>query len=199
MRKSNRKTISLTAVALVLSVFTSVAFHIPFFRLVLERIEGGLNGVLITGGLAVIMLALNFFFYCLLLYSGRFIGKCIVAFSFIADAVSLYFINTYEVLITDKMMGNVFNTQYSEASGFFSISAILYIVLLGILPCIYVFTRKSHRFYISDYLRRTWFCWLCFIITFLNLCLRRSIVYNRQSFWSRTGSKPVHICRCGHR
>ena len=154
MRKSNRKTISPTAVALVLSIFTSVAFHIPFFKLVLERIEGGLNGILITGGLAVIMLALNFFFYCLLLYCGRFIGKCIVAFSFIADAVSLYFINTYEVLITDKMMGNVFNTQYSEASGFFSISAILYILLLGILPCIYVFTRRIDYGSFKGFLRK---------------------------------------------
>ena len=57
----NKRTI--TAVSLILSIFTSVAFHIPFFRLVLERIEGGLNGILITGGLAVIMVALNFSFY----------------------------------------------------------------------------------------------------------------------------------------
>ena len=63
MMKSDRKKTSLTAISMILSIFTSVAFHIPFFRLVLERIEGGLNGILITGGLAVIMVALNFFFY----------------------------------------------------------------------------------------------------------------------------------------
>lgn len=153
MKKTKRKTISLATVSLILSIFTSVTFHIPFFKLVLERIEGGFNGILITGGLAIIMLALNYFFYYLLLYSGRFIGKCIVAFSFIADAVSLYFINTYEVLITDKMMGNVFNTQYSEASGFFSLSAILYILLLGILPCIYIFTRKINYGTFKGFLR----------------------------------------------
>ena len=153
--KSDRKKTSLTAISMILSIFTSVAFHIPFFRLVLERIEGGLNGILITGGLAVIMVALNFFFYCLLLYSGRFIGKCILASSFIADAISLYFINTYEVLITDKMMGNVFNTQYSEASGFFSFSALVYVVLLGILPCIYLFSRKIDYGSFKGFLRNT--------------------------------------------
>ena len=149
----NKRTI--TAVSLILSIFTSVAFHIPFFRLVLERIEGGLNGILITGGLAVIMVALNFFFYYLLLYCGRFVGRCIVAFSFIADAISLYFINTYEVLITDKMMGNVFNTQYSEASGFFSMAAILYVIFLGILPCIYLFARKIDYGSFKAFLSRT--------------------------------------------
>lgn len=119
----NEKT-DLTRISSVLSLFTLVAFHWPFFRLVLGNIEGGFNGVLITGGLGVLMFALNFLVYYLVLFLGRFAGKCILAFTFIGNAISLYFINTYQVLITDKMMGNVFNTRYSEASGFFSWSAV---------------------------------------------------------------------------
>ena len=108
-----------------------MAFHWPFFRLVLGNIEGGFNGVLITGGLGVLMFALNFLVYYLVLFLGRFVGKCILAFTFIGNAISLYFINTYQVLITDKMMGNVFNTRYSEASGSFSWSAVWYLLFLG--------------------------------------------------------------------
>lgn len=138
----------------VLSIFTLIAFHIPFFRLVLERTEGGFNGALIIGSLAILMLALNYFFYYLVLWPGRFIGRCILAFTFIGNAISLYFINSYEVLITDKMMGNVFNTQFSEASGFFSLSAVLYVLFLGILPCIYIFAVKidfgSFRRYLAN-------------------------------------------------
>ena len=134
--------IKLTTMCVVLSVFTVLAYHFPFFSLVLKNTEGGLNGTLIFAGLAVLMLALDFFFYYLILYVGRFVGKCILAFTFIADAITLYFINSYEVLITDKMMGNVFNTQFSEASGFFSLSAVLYVVFLGVLPCIYIFAQK---------------------------------------------------------
>ena len=134
--------IKLTTMCVILSVFTVIAYHFPFFSLVVENTERGLNGTLITAGLAVLMLALDFFFYYLVLYSGRFVGKCILGFTFIADAITLYFINSYEVLITDKMMGNVFNTQFSEASGFFSFSFILYLVFLGIVPCIYVFAQK---------------------------------------------------------
>lgn len=134
--------IKLTTMCVVLSVFTVLAYHFPFFSLVLKNTEGGLNGTLIFAGLAVLMLALDFFFYYLILYAGRFVGKCILAFTFIADAITLYFINSYEVLITDKMMGNVFNTQFSEASGFFSLSAVMYVVFLGILPCVYIFAQK---------------------------------------------------------
>lgn len=133
---------TLTVVSIVLSIFTAVAFHVPFFRQALANIEGGFNGVMIIGGLGIIMLALNFFFYYLLLYIGRIVGKFILAISFIGNAITLYFINTYEVLVTDQMMGNVFNTQFSEASGFFSPAFIFYILLLGVPPCIYIFCRK---------------------------------------------------------
>ena len=40
------------------------------------------------------------------------------------------------------MMGNVFNTQFSEASGFFSIGFVVYVMFLGILPGIWLFVQK---------------------------------------------------------
>lgn len=138
-----KKKISLTVMSAVLSVFTLIAYHWPFFRLVTDNVKADLNGVLIIVSLVVLMLALNFFFYTLVLYLGRIVGKCLLALLFVGNAVCLYFINTYQVLVTDKMMGNVFNTQYSEASGFFSGQALLYILFLGILPAVYLFVQKT--------------------------------------------------------
>ena len=132
----------LSAFSLILSLYTLLAFHLPFFSLVVKCTEGGWSGFLITGCLAALMLALNFFVYYLLLFALRFIGKCIIAFTLIGDAIMLYFVNTYDVLVTDKMMGNVLHTQYSEASGFFSAGFVLYVLLLGVLPAIYLFWRK---------------------------------------------------------
>lgn len=134
--------ISLTFMSGILSFFTLIAFHWSFFGFVLEKIKADFNGVLIFGSLILIMLSLNFFFYYLVLFLGRIVGKIILSLLFIGNAICLYFINTYQVLITDKMMGNVFNTQYSEASGFFSWQAILYILFLGIIPCLYIFAQK---------------------------------------------------------
>lgn len=136
------KEIKLSTACAIMSIFTLAAYHKPFFKLVIDNIEGGLNGVLITAGLGLIMLALNYFFYYLVMRTGKFVGRCLLAFMFIGDAISLYFINTYEVLITDKMMGNVFNTQFSEASGFFSFGFILYLVFLGLIPAAWLFIQK---------------------------------------------------------
>lgn len=142
MVKLFKREIKLTPLCAVISLFTLIAYHYPLFELVVNNIEGGINGVIITGGLGVLMLATNFMMSYIVLYALRGAGRWIVGLSFIADAVTLYFINTYDVLITDAMMGNFFNTRYSEASGFFSWMAVLYVVLLGLLPCIYTVSRK---------------------------------------------------------
>ncbi|MDE6769363.1 MAG: phosphoethanolamine transferase domain-containing protein, partial [Muribaculaceae bacterium] len=137
-----RKPVKLSLFAAILSIFTLIAYHLPFFKFVVNNMDGGFNSFIIVASLMILMLALNFFAYYLILFLGRIVGKCILAFTFIADAISLYFINIYDAFITNKMMGNVFNTRYSEASGFFSWTMIWYILLLGILPCIYLFMQR---------------------------------------------------------
>ena len=136
------KKMKLWLYCLVLSIFTVAAYHLPFFRHLVGCIDSGFNGVVLFASAALILLVLDFFLYYVLVFLGRFVGKCIVAFTLFGDAVMLYFVNDYQVLVTDEMMGNVLNTQYSEASGFFSLAFVLYIVGLCVIPCIYVFGRK---------------------------------------------------------
>ena len=136
------KKASLTVYCFVLSLFTLVAFHGPFFRRLLQSVDGGANAVILAVSAAILLFALDFLLYWVLVYLLRFIGKCIVAFTLFGDAVMLYFVNDYEILVTDEMMGNVINTQPNEAAGFFSFSFVLYVLLLCVLPCIYVFARR---------------------------------------------------------
>lgn len=144
--------LKLSTISLILSAYTLLAFHWPFFSAALQNIEGGFNGVLIIASLVLLMLALNYFFCYLLLWAGRAVGRGIIAASFIADAISLYFINTFDVLIDSSMMGNVFNTRASEATSFFGLGFVAYILLLGVPPAVYVCLRKidfgpSKRFF----------------------------------------------------
>lgn len=133
---------SITLISALLSLYTLLAYHYPLFKVIVENLEGGFNSVIITVGFAVLMLATNFLIYNLLLYLTRTVGKWIIIFTLIGDAIMLYFVNTYDVLVTDSMMGNVFNTRYSEASGYFSLSAVLYVVFLGILPATLLILQK---------------------------------------------------------
>jgi lipid A ethanolaminephosphotransferase len=133
---------TLTRVCLVLSVYTLIAFNIPFFTEVFDRISSSLNGAWIAASMFIVMLALNFCIYYLILYLGRFAGRCIIALTFALNALCVYFMTNFHVLIDRTMMGNVFNTEFSEASSFLSWGMIGYLLLLGIAPCIWIFRRK---------------------------------------------------------
>ena len=134
--------ISLGWLVAALSILTLLAYHFPFFKYVSENVEGGFNGVWIIASLVVIMFALNYFFYYLVLYLGRIVGKIILAILFILNSVAFYFIHFFSVMLTAKMMGNVYNTQYSEASSFFSWGMIWYILILGVLPAVLLILQK---------------------------------------------------------
>lgn len=137
-----KRNISLTAFCMVLSLYTLIAFHAPFFKHLISTTEPGFNSVFILVSMILLMIAANFFAAYLVLSLGRFVGKCIIALSLVANAIMFYFVRNFNVLVTDSMMGNVFNTKYSEASGFFSWTLLGYIFVLGVLPCIYVFAQK---------------------------------------------------------
>lgn len=144
---------SLKAFCMILSFYTMIAYHVPFFSYATSFVDFDLNGVIIITSLIVCMLALNYFVYYLLIYLFRIVGKIIVAISLVGNAVCFYFIDTYNVFIDDKMMGNVFNTRESEASGFLSWYILIYAVILGVLPCIYLLKRKVNYGKVTGFLK----------------------------------------------
>lgn len=137
----NRKR-SVGYVCALLSLYTLLAFHYPFFSYVSENINHNFGGIWLMCSVAIIMLALNYFFYYLLLYSGRVVGKWIVAVTMVCNSLCLYFMNTFNALIDRSMMANVFNSQFSESSSFLSWGMACYALLLGIVPSI-LLLRKS--------------------------------------------------------
>lgn len=142
IKRHKERPISLAMMSGLLSIFTLLAFHFPFFKDVVSNVEAGFNRVLIVSSMIIIMLALNYFIYYLILFLGRFAGKCIIALMMIANASCFYFICTYNVLIDRDMMGNFYNTQFSEASSFLSWEMAAYIIFLGILPGVMLFLKK---------------------------------------------------------
>ena len=131
-----------TYVCALLSLYTLLAFHYPFFSYIVENVSNDFGGAWLICSVAILMFALNYFVYYLLLYSCRVVGKYIIALILVGNAVCLYFINTYNVLIDMSMMGNVFNTQMSESTSFLSWTMLLYALVLGIVPSA-LLIRKS--------------------------------------------------------
>lgn len=140
MLKSNLK---LTHFVLLMSLLNLLFFHFPFYIFVFKNVDyKSLNGIIIITSLITLMLVVNAFVFYLVFFLSRFVGKFLLVLFFIINASAVYFINTYSVIIDESMIGNILNTNYHESSSFFSIKLILYIILLGVIPGIYIIKVK---------------------------------------------------------
>ena len=127
--------ISLFAFSAIVSLATMLLYNIPFFEYALQNTNQS-TGVrlFLMASLVVVMLLVNFMMTYLIMYLMRMAGRILLAILAIINATSLYFIITYNIIIDEITIGNVFNTRYSEASGFFSWSLWAFIIAFGVLP-----------------------------------------------------------------
>ncbi|WP_232748800.1 phosphoethanolamine--lipid A transferase EptA [Capnocytophaga stomatis] len=143
MLKILKNNLSLTRFALLMSLLNFLLFHYPFFNFVFENIDyKGFSGVVTIISLVILMLVANFFTFYLIFFLSRKVGKFLLVVFFILNAIAVYFINTYSIIVDESMIGNVINTNYEESSSFFSFKMILYVILLGIVPSIYIIKAK---------------------------------------------------------
>ena len=130
--------ISLFTFAGIASTWTLLAYNLPFFHYAAHNTNETFGGQLwLMASLVVLMLVLNFMMTYLTMFLLRTVGRILLAILSIINATAVYFIFTYNVIIDETTVGNVFNTRYSEASGFFSWSLWLFLFAFGILPALY--------------------------------------------------------------
>ena len=133
-----RKPVSLFVYSCIVSIGTLLLYNIPFFHYVANNSNATPGGkVFLLASLVVIMLALNFMMTYLVMFLLRIVGRIVLAILALINATAVYFIYTYSVIIDATTLGNVFNTRYSEASGFFSWSLWGCLLALGVLPALY--------------------------------------------------------------
>jgi lipid A ethanolaminephosphotransferase len=135
--------IKIVRFSLLVSCINFIFFHLPFFKFIFNNADyKSLNGITIIICFIILMLVANFFAFFLILFLLRFVGKVILMLFFIVNAIAVYFINTYGVIIDESMVGNVLNTNYTESAGFFSIRLLFYVILLGVIPGIFIIKAK---------------------------------------------------------
>lgn len=140
MLKNNLR---LTHFVLLMSFLNFLFFHLPFYTYVFNHVDyKSVNGVILIISLVILMLVLNAFVFYLLFSLSRYAGKFLLVVFFLINSVAVYFINTYSVIIDESMIGNILNTNYEESSSYFSFKLILYIILLGVIPAIFIIKAK---------------------------------------------------------
>lgn len=147
--------VKLVHFVLVASTVNLLFFHYPFFKYVFTVLDyQSFGGITLIVSLVIAMLAANAFVLYLLFFLSRLIGKIVLVFLFIVNSIVVYFVNTYHIIIDPTMIGNILNTNYEEASSFFSFRLMLYLIFLGLIPVIFIIKAKiiketSKRFLIN--------------------------------------------------
>ena len=130
--------LSLFAFSCIVSIGTMLLYNIPFFVYAADNTnEAGAGKLFLLVSLVVIMLVVNFMMTYLTMFLLRKVGRVLLAILSVINATALYFVITYSVIIDEITIGNVFNTKYSEASGFFSWGLWFFILAFGVLPALY--------------------------------------------------------------
>ena len=132
------RSLSLFIFSCIVSIGTLLCYNLPFFQYVANNSNENVGGkIFLLASLVVIMLVLNFMMTYLVMFLMRMVGRILLAILSMINATAVYFIITYSVMMDQTTIENVFNTRYSEASGFFSWSLWLFIAVFGVLPALW--------------------------------------------------------------
>ncbi|HEY7216456.1 MAG TPA: phosphoethanolamine--lipid A transferase EptA [Thermoanaerobaculia bacterium] len=125
-----------TTFVLLAAGLNTALYHLPLFSFATRNLDlSTFSGILTLISLPVaLFLGTAILLTLLALVSRRLLRPlCMVLAA--GNAVALYFLLTYHVVLDSTMMGNVFNTDFAEAAEYLHPTLIGYLLALGVLPC----------------------------------------------------------------
>lgn len=121
---------------LLAALANAVLYHLPLYSYALRHLDAGsVGGVLTLVTLFVLATAVTALIVGLVSLVCERLVKPLLMVAALGNSVALYFVQAYGVVLDKAMMGNVFATNWAEASGLFHPRILLYLLLLGVLPC----------------------------------------------------------------
>jgi lipid A ethanolaminephosphotransferase len=131
-----RFTLTATAFTAVAAVVNALLYHLPLLSFAASNLDlTSFTGELTLATLLVGLLSATVLVLTLLaIISGRLLKPFCMLMA-IGNAIAVYFVVTYHVVLDETMMGNVLNTDFAESSEFLHPTLIFYVLALGILPC----------------------------------------------------------------
>ncbi len=134
------KNISQYRLILYTSIFLITFANISFYKNILNTYQfSGMNIVYIFSLSLVFLLFLITLFTLL---SSKYTTKPILITTVFISSFSAYFMDSYNVVIDDEMIRNIFQTNVAESLDLFSLKLIFYVTLLGIVPSYLIFKSK---------------------------------------------------------
>ncbi|TQR60928.1 phosphoethanolamine--lipid A transferase EptA [Campylobacter troglodytis] len=127
----------------LISLFWLVFFHFPLIEFIRSNLSlNSFSTALLFVSLLLFLFALTALLPLLLALISFKLTKIYFVLFFVANSLAVYFVSSYGVFLDKTMMGNLFNTNVSEASSFLSLKMALWVLVLGLVPAYFVLNLK---------------------------------------------------------
>ena len=137
-------------------------YHKPLYSFAVANLDySSLGGILTLATLFFLVTFVTTLIFSLLSLVSLRLIKPLCILGALCNALALYFVETFGVVLDKSMMGNVFNTNFTEASSFFHPELLVYLLVLGASPCWFLSRVQIQR---TRMLRRVTFLILVLLI-----------------------------------
>jgi lipid A ethanolaminephosphotransferase len=137
-------------------------YHKPLYSFAVANLDySSLSGILTLATLFFLVTFVTTLIFSLLSLVSLRLIKPLCILGALCNALALYFVETYGIVLDKSMMGNVFNTNFTEASSFFHPKLLVYLLVLGASPCWFLSRVQIQR---TRMLRRVTFLILVLLI-----------------------------------
>jgi lipid A ethanolaminephosphotransferase len=124
------------AFILAIALANAALYQGPLYTYATTNLDtASLNGLLTLATLFLLVVFVTTVLLSLVSLVSYRLLKPLCMLVAVGNAVALYFLQAYRVVLDKTMMGNVFNTNVAEAGSFLNVKLLLYLLLFGVLPC----------------------------------------------------------------
>ena len=138
--------INATKFSLLMSCCNVIIYNFPVILFTANNLDYlSLNGVLIIATVVIVIFIVTSLFLLVLCILSFNLAKLFCLLVALCNSIALYFVITYRVVLDTTMMSNVFNTNLTEASSYWHYKMILYLIMLGVIPSIFIYKFRINK------------------------------------------------------
>lgn len=131
---------------LLVSILNTLLFNGALFVFLGHNLDlATLSGLAIAASVVMVVWLFNLIIFSLLAILLPFLIRPFLVITSLVNALALYYMFTYQVVLDKSMIGNIFNTKTSEASELITPTLFLYLVTFGLLPAVLFFKLRMDR------------------------------------------------------
>ncbi len=123
--------------------WVSIVMTFAYNLVLLEYVNQNTNvwstsGIGILLSTVVIVFIFSYTIFSLLAFISPTVLKIFLVIITVLNASAIYYMSNYQVVLDRTMMGNIFNTRYSESIELLTVSLVFPIIMLGLMPACFV-------------------------------------------------------------